>query len=234
MSEHDSNWNKERRRLLMASGLSAGLAFSPVTLYAKANHAVPLDKYKPVYFNAHEWAFIMAATARLIPSEGDGPGAHETHVPVFIDQQLAGEYGQAVDWCMQGPHQPDASPQLGYQTPLSPAQLYREGIVQFNSWCVQHYQKSFTDLSAEQQDEALTRLEQGKVGFGPELRDFFAIFLGNTKEGYFADPMYGGNKGMQSWTYIGFPGARAAFKEWSGQHNVPYPLGPVSISGERA
>ncbi|WP_425964153.1 gluconate 2-dehydrogenase subunit 3 family protein [Rhizobium nepotum] len=68
----------------------------------------------------------------------------------------------------------------------------------------------------------------------PELRDFFPLLLQNTKEGYFADPIYGGNHGMQAWIYIGFPGARAAYTEWISRHNVPYPLGPVSISGERA
>ena len=56
--------------------------------------------------------------------------------------------------------------------------------------------------------------------------------LANTKEGYFADPMHGGNFGMQSWVYIGFPGARASYAEWVDQHNVKYPLGPVSIKGE--
>ena len=46
--------------------------------------------------------------------------------------------------------------------------------------------------------------------------------------------MYGGNKGMAAWKMINFPGARASFLEWVGQHNVRYPLGPVSIMGERA
>ncbi len=67
----------------------------------------------------------------------------------------------------------------------------------------------------------------------PELRDFFTVLLQNTKEGYFADPMYGGNHGMQAPSYIGFPGARGSYKEWVERYNVRYPLGPVSIKGER-
>ena len=59
-----------------------------------------------------------------------------------------------------------------------------------------------------------------------------AIF--DTKHGYLADPIYGGNKGMKAWIAIGFPGARASFTEWVKQHNVPYPLGPVSLQGARA
>ncbi len=80
----------------------------PSWSFATQADTVPLEQYLPEYFNASEWAFIIAATARLIPSEGDGPGAYETRVPVFIDRQLASSYGLAVDWYMQGPHVPDA------------------------------------------------------------------------------------------------------------------------------
>lgn len=66
-----------------------------------------------------------------------------------------------------------------------------------------------------------------------ELREFWSLLLQNTKEGYFSDPQYGGNAGMQAWVYIGFPGARANFLEWVGR-NEEYRLGPVNIAGERA
>lgn len=173
-------------------------------------------------------------TARLIPSDGDGPGAIETRVPVFIDLQLAGDYGRADDWYMVGPHDASADPTRGWQTPLNPAQIYRQAIPAFNGWCEQKYSAAFAALTPEQQDEALTALQKGEVGLQPELREFFGILLQNTKEGYFADPMYGGNHGMQAWTYIGFPGARGSYKEWVERYNVAYPLGPVSIKGERA
>lgn len=224
-----------RRSFLIASG--AGMALSSLSLpfYAHSKEApVSLDQYKPGYFTDDEWRFVMAATARLIPSEGDGPGALETHVPIFIDRQLAGEYGSAKDWYMAGPHDPTASPDRGWQTPLNPAQLYRQAIPAFNAWCQLHWSKDFTELSAEQQDQALTALQKGEAELAPELSVFFSTLLSNTKEGYFADPMHGGNYGMQAWSYIGFPGARASYMEWVDQHNVKYPLGPVSIKGERA
>jgi len=62
---------------------------------------------------------------------------------------------------------------------------------------------------------------------------FFAQLLENTKEGYFADPLYGGNRGMAAWKWIGFPGARADFTDWLDQAGRAYPYGPVSISGRR-
>ena len=135
---------------------------------------------------------------------------------------------------MEGPHDPTVGADRGWQTPLNPAELYRQAIPAFNAWCQLSWSKDFKDLSAEQQDEALTALQKGEVKLAPELSIFFTTLLANTKEGYFADPMYGGNYGMQAWSYIGFPGARASFSEWVDQHNRKYPLGPVSIKGERA
>ncbi|MEF2070156.1 gluconate 2-dehydrogenase subunit 3 family protein [Consotaella aegiceratis] len=265
MSTHPFRPN---RRSFLRAG-AAGVALLPFQNPALAQAKkppVPLTKYTAKYFNADEWVFIQAATARLIPSEGDGPGAIEARVPVFIDNQLAGDFGQAADWYMEGPHKADADPLMGFQSPLTPAEIYRQGIAVFDKWCADTMGKRFADLDADGQDAALKALEgkgdqqkpthaaggdfaqfnpstQGagqaapeatKVPLPPELRNFFSLLLQNTKEGYFADPMYGGNHEMAAWVYIGFPGARANFREWVDQDNVPYPLGPVSISGERA
>jgi gluconate 2-dehydrogenase gamma chain len=71
------------------------------------------------------------------------------------------------------------------------------------------------------------------VQLAPDLREFWSLLLHNTKEGYFSDPQYGGNAGMESWIYIGFPGARGNFYDWIGRAEA-YPLGPVDIAGERA
>lgn len=224
-----------RRSFLKASGAGVALAGVAMTFHASAKDApVQLDQYKPEYFNAEEWAFVMAATARLIPSEGEGPGALEAHVPIFIDRQLKGYYGNADIWYMEGPHDPSATPDRGWQTPLSPAQLYRQAIPAFNTACQERFGKDFKSLSPELQDKALTALQKGEIKLAPELSIFFTTLLANTKEGYFADPIHGGNYRMQSWKYIGFPGARASYAEWVDQPNVKYPLGPVSIKGERA
>lgn len=225
---------QSRRFFLKASGAGAAATGIAMTFHANAKQAaVSLEKYQPEYLNAEEWAFVMAATARLIPSEGEGPGALETHVPVFIDRQLQGYYGNAELWYMQGPHDPTATPDRGWQTPLNPAQLYRQAIPAFNAECKSRWGKDFAQLEAAKQDEALTALQKGAIKLAPELSIFFATLLANTKEGYFADPQHGGNYGMQSWKHIGFPGARASYAEWVDQHNRKYPLGPVSIKGER-
>ena len=59
-------------------------------------------------------------------------------------------------------------------------------------------------------------MEDGKVKAPRRpLRTFFPAFLlKNTMEGFFGDPMYGGNKDMAAWKMIGYPGVRADFIEW--------------------
>lgn len=223
-----------RRSFLKASAAGVALSGLASTAQAQPPEPVALEDYQRAYLSADEWAFVLAATARLIPSDGNGPGALEARVPVFIDRQLAGDYGSAEDWYMQGPHDPTAAANRGWQTPLSPAELYRQAIPAFDDWCRSAHGATFAELAPDAQDAALKSLEKGEAKLAPELSIFFATLLANTKEGYFADPMYGGNHGMASWVYIGFPGARAAYREWPERHNVKYPLGPVSIKGERA
>ncbi|WP_246040637.1 gluconate 2-dehydrogenase subunit 3 family protein [Roseovarius arcticus] len=219
----------------MASGL-AGTALVSLARPVFGQATVPaLTDYIPTAFSAEEWAFVQAATSRLIPSEGEGPGAAEARVAVFIDRQLADDFGTAADWYMKGPHDPGADPLLGFQSSLSPAQIYRDGIKAFDDWCRENKGAAFAELDPVAQDASLTALDGGEVNLPDALRDFFDVLLQNTKEGYFSDPRYGGNHGMSGWVHIGFPGARASFLEWNdpAMDNVAYPLGPVSIAGER-
>ncbi len=217
---------------LTAGGVAAAGLWQGGPLWAQ--QALPrLEDYRPAFFAPGEWAFVLAAVARLIPSDGDGPGAIEARVPVFIDRELAGDFGRAADWYMEGPHQPDAPEELGWQSPLPPAEVYRQAIPLVDGWCADTHGAAFAELAPDIQDQVLTALDDGDLPLPPEMRDFFTLLLANTKEGYFADPMHGGNHGMAAWRYIGFPGSRANYLEWIGQHNVAYPLGPVSISGER-
>ena len=58
------------------------------------------------------------------------------------------------------------------------------------------------------------------------------MLWGNTKEGFFSDPIHGGNKDMVGWKLINFPGARADFMDWIERDEI-YPLPPVSIQGQR-
>ena len=227
-----------RRTLLLASAAAVPIVALPLSSRAKGLEGTELSRYQPVFFSAAEWSFLLAACDRLIPAEGKGPGALETNVPVFIDQQLKGGLGDDV--YMAGPHKPDAPSTLGFQMTHSPQETYRIGIRLSQEAARKQHGKPFEQLSAEQKDALLTALQKNDVKFA-ELGDdtlkasqFFGQLLSDTKNGYLADPMYGGNKDMKAWVAIGFPGARAAYTEWIDQHDRPYPLGPVSLSGKRA
>jgi gluconate 2-dehydrogenase gamma chain len=214
--------------LLLAG--EAGLFSPPAAAASPARSGA----YEPVYFTPAEWAFINAATERLIPSDEQGPGAVDLNVPEFIDRQMETDYGHGGRWYLQGPFHPEADFTLGYQLRYSPRDFYRVAIAEVNIACRQAHGKDFADLPAATQVAVLAALEKNAIAL-PSTRasEFFIQLLANTREGYFADPMYGGNRGMGSWKMIGFPGARADFKDWSARPGQVYPLGPVSIRGAK-
>jgi gluconate 2-dehydrogenase gamma chain len=183
------------------------------------------------FFTADEVAFIRAVVARLIPADDLGPGALEADVPYFIDQQLAGVYGAGARFYSEGPFGAQ-TPFQGYQWPLSPAELYQVGIAATDQYCEQTYHKRFVDLDPGKQDEVLNGL-QGIAG-AVDLKDipgtpFFTQLLSDTKDGFFADPVYGGNKDMVGWKLVGFPGVAADYAELITRHNQPYVVEPVDI-----
>ncbi|WP_416411712.1 gluconate 2-dehydrogenase subunit 3 family protein [Pantoea sp. App145] len=202
--------------------------------------AEELNNYQPVFFNAEEWKFILAACDRLIPSDKEGPGALDTHVPVFLDKQMLTPYAKGEEWYMDGPFDSHASLLFGYQMPFPLQVLYRKGIALTNHYTRIKYNQSFSELPGIIKDAVLTDLQKNNVDFSQfgeadlNAGYFFTRLLENTKEGYLADPQYGGNKNMAAWKMINFPGARASFPQWIKIHNVKYPLGPVSLSGEQA
>lgn len=190
--------------------------------------------WKPQFFNEREWAFINAAVARLIPADELGLGAREAGVPEFIDRQMNTPYATGSIWYMQGPFNPDVPKEMGYQLPLVPKQIYNLGIADADEWCQGQYHQPFAGLTPEQQDAALSQFEAGSAAFKQLPSSlFFSYLLQNTREGFFSDPIHGGNKGMVGWTLINFPGARADFMDWV-ERGERYPLPPVSINGERA
>lgn len=212
----------------------AAAGSSILALDAKAAPAAGVSEhYVPVYFNADEWRFLLAACDRLIPTDDNGPGAVDQGVPVFIDRQMEAPYGHGGLWYMHPPFVP-SPPQLGYQSKLTPRETYRIGIREVNAHCRRQFQKVFAELGHAEQEQLLTALEHGQLDSEAlSGKAFFDQLLTNTKEGYLADPLHGGNQTLASWKLIGFPGARADYTDWVNRPNQPYPLGPVSISSKR-
>jgi gluconate 2-dehydrogenase gamma chain len=186
-----------------------------------------------VFFSAAEGAFVEAAVDRLIPPDPVGPGAVEAGVPTFIDRQLAGPYGRGDHYFLGGPW-PAGTPEQGYQSRYSPAQLYRAAVPAIDAYVAGTTKaQTFAALAAADRDTVLKALESGdaKLGGGVTAKAFFAMLLQNTKEGYFSDPIYGGNRDMAAWKMIGFPGARYDYREWVGRHGERFPNPPVGFKG---
>jgi len=194
----------------------------------------PLGWY---FFTPVEAATVEAIVDRLIPADHLSPGGKDCGCATYIDRQLAGYFGQASRYYNKGPFMPGL-PTQGYQGDLTPAGRYRLGLQALNDYANATFKKNFRALTPEQQDEVLTGLDDSKIKLklkqGFSTKAFFELVLQNTMEGFFADPLYGGNKNMAAWKMIGFPGARYDYRDHIDKHNVPYPKGPVSIYGTEA
>ena len=160
---------------------------------------------------AEEAAFYSAIADTMIPADALSPSGTECGVPVFIDRQLASAWGAGARMYRAGPfHQ--GLPEQGYQSPLTPRDFFSAGVEAANAWSRKTYGKTFDRLNAEQRAEALTAMENGKAVFEDfEAKAFFQRLLAITMEGFFSDPIYGGNRGKASWRMLGFPGLPATY-----------------------
>lgn len=181
------------------------------------------------YLTGPEVRFLEAAAERLIPTDELGPGGKEAGVACYIDGQLRSAWGTHGRNYRSGPWL-EGTPEQGFQSRLTPQEIYRIGIQEINAACRAQYEKPFDQLQPERQDEVLKALEKGEFKL-PSLSSklFFDLLWRNTEEGYFADPMYGGNRGKVGWKLVGFPGVPSgAYKDHLDKSEL-YRAEPVSI-----
>ncbi|GAB2792079.1 hypothetical protein GCM10027040_17740 [Halomonas shantousis] len=194
----------------------------------------PPDYYVPrtPYLRPEERRFVEAAVDRLIPDDELGPGALRAGVADFIDYQLEGSFGRAERWYMEGPWH-DGSEAQGYQLRFTPAQLYRHCIPLIDDYCRERYQgQAFHELDGEAKDNVLERLSEGDIPLDvDDPAMFFTILWQNTREGFFADPMYGGNREFAGWRLAGFPGPRYNYSPFITDYGKPYPYPTVGLLG---
>jgi len=186
------------------------------------------------WFTPEEGSAVEALADRLIPPDPKWPGGKDAGVATYIDAQLAGPYGSSRGLYMRPPFH-EGTKEQGPQSPLTPAARYRRALAALDKYCKAKFGgKAFRDIPDDRKDEVLTGLEKGSVQLeGTSGKAFFEMLWTNTKEGFFADPVYGGNRDMVGWRMLGFPGARYDYRDWVLRHNERYPLPPVSIRGHR-
>lgn len=229
-----------RRQLLKA--LTIGVPAAVVARHANAAEpaapaaAPPAPAAAPahrtwLFFNQEEVRAISAIVARIIPTDDLGPGAAEANVAGFIDSQLAGAYGRGDQFYRAGPFA-QGTAQQGYQLSFTPAEMIRTGLSKLSAAVKKsHDGKVFADLDAAAQDQVLQQMEKNELDFAPLPAGlFFTSLVDITMEGFFSDPLYGGNADMVGWKLIGFPGAYASYFNDIERHNVQWKGPPVSIA----
>lgn len=196
----------------------------------KSGEAHPPDRFDDAkrFLTVEERDFLTAAVDRLIPAD-DTPSASEIGAVDYIDAQLAGAYGRGDIYYLQPPFSQGLATQ-GYQAE-APALLYRQAIADIEAFLASESSSRFADLDAAAQDDLLTRLSEGEIELEHvHAKTFFDTLWQNTLEGFFGDPVYGGNRDMAGWRMIGFPGARYDYRPWLDHGGAPVALDPVSVA----
>jgi gluconate 2-dehydrogenase gamma chain len=229
-----------RRRFLLGAGI-AGTAVAtglnqtePAAAQAAAPAAAPAAVAQPeplLALNETEHAFIVAAVDTLIPADELSPSGSDCGVATFIDRQLASAWGGGAKMYRAGPFR-KGKPEQGYQLALTPAEFFAAGIAAANAWSRKTYGHDFDRLRPDKRVEALKAMQDGKAEFADfSSRAFFARLLAISMEGFFSDPIYGGNRNKAGWRMIGFPGLPATYINlYEEYRDKPYVVEPRSIA----
>ncbi len=182
---------------------------------------------------------VEALAARIYPGDAADPGAREAGVTNFIDKKLAFRDGFVEYTYIHSPHaktyEGDQPPdqktdelgeiiwvkkseieRYGYQSLLKPTARYHAGLASIDAYSKATFGANFVDLTEDQQDQALTAMENGDAADffkDPTEKQFFKMLQDDTIQGMFSDPAYGGNRDMVGWKQIGYPGAQRAYTE---------------------
>ncbi len=203
----------------------AGLAATATIATAAPRHAFAALDEKPFSFLSESEAQLLAALCDTLIPQDDFPSASKAGVVDFIDLQMAGPYGQGEGLYMKGPFA-EGTPEQGYQLSILPSQLLRDGLAAFGK-----AQSAFGLMEGPDRDAVMQRLSDGDVDLGDvPATTFFDELWKLTNQGYFADPMYGGNEAYAGWKMVGFPGAHAYYLSFVDKHNVKYPQPPMGIN----
>jgi gluconate 2-dehydrogenase gamma chain len=134
---------------------------------------------------AAEGETLQAIVARLIPTDGNGPGATEARAAQYIDRGLGGALASSRD-------------------------AYRAGLAALDGYTQASRKASFARLPSTEQDAVLSELETDTAAGFAGSAIFCNLLLTHTIQGTFADPYYGGNANFVGWDLIGYPGVRLA------------------------
>ena len=197
-----------------------------------------------MFFDDHQRQTVAAAMTRIIPTD-DQPGAREAGTIDFLDRYLSG-----IDHVYAKPDGSGFEKLEGKRADVWRQRIdilrarYVEGVKELDRRSRDAFDGGFADLDADQQDRILADLEhapqptdvgQGETEDGsggvpaePALQQtsteidlgFFPLLCLHTRQGFYADPIYGGNRDRVGWRFIGFPGPESLAEVHSGRYNT--------------
>jgi gluconate 2-dehydrogenase gamma chain len=227
-----------RRNFLLGAGTAVAAGLAPLAPQdAKAAEQPTAAATSPpepeplLTLTATEAAFLSAAADTMIPADELSPSGTDCGVVTYIDRQLAGAYGAGAKMYRMGPFR-RGKPEQGYQLALTPREYFAAGIEAANEWSRKTYGKEFDRLNAADRAAALQQMEEGKAKFEHfSATGFVNRVHGIVMEGFFSDPMYGGNRNKAGWQMLGFPGLPATYADKVDKYfNKRYVAPPRSIA----
>jgi gluconate 2-dehydrogenase gamma chain len=197
------------------------------------------------FFDAHQRATVEAAMARIIPTDEHG-GAKEADTVEFVDRYLSGLGFIYAKPDGSGFERLEGKRAEAWQQRIDIIRRkYVEGIQELDRRSETRFGGNFVKLTNEQQDEILTGMEspasveleaelaevQAVAGFAPvepalqqtnvEIDlEFFPLLSLHTRQGFYSDPIYGGNKDRVGWKLIGFEGPESLAETHAGRFST--------------
>ena len=180
-----------RRALLKQAGVAGAVALGSSAPLANAasgsrpggSNSIPVREAFET-LTAAESETLDAVLDRILPSDGNGPGAREARAIQFIDHALAGYLA-------------------------SQRNTYAIGLLAIDTAAQAQHGTPFHLLTPAQQDTLLKAVESNEIGgFEGSGSSFFSMVRNHTIDGTFSDPYYGGNRDYIGWDMLGYPGVR--------------------------
>lgn len=196
------------------------------------------------FLDPHQRATIAAAMARMIPTD-DTPGAAEAGTIDFLDRYLSGTGHIYANPDGVGFEVLTGRRLWAWSQRLEVVRArYVAGVRALDDAAGRRGGR-FVDLDADQQDEVLREVErpQGREQEADAARAKVALYgapveaalqqtsaevdLGfvpllalHTRQGFYADPVYGGNRDHVGWKVIGFPGPASLAEVHQGRYTT--------------
>ena len=202
-----------------------------------------IDENELQFFDDFQRRTVAAAMARVIPTDHE-PGASEAGTIDFVDRYLSG-----IDYVYAKPdgsgfvRLEEKRAEAWRQRIEIVRRKYLDGIEELNQRSRAEFGDDFAELAPDQQDTILTLMErpvrdqeraheeeQAVAGFAPPEPalqqiaaevdlDFFPLLVLHTRQGFLADPIYGGNRDRVGWSVIGFPGPPSMADAHAGRYS---------------